>query len=311
MNALVPEIRIAATDSSVPTTELLSKALSAAILLDKESIKKWLSYEMNGYEGISTFEQLPKYRWIKGEVKCVHYRFGEKPIIFPSEEAHRKASLAPVTNSISELEDLIKNASSLHLYFPEEIQRQLYPGNQYNEGAKAVLEITSSKIKHLLDQVRTTILIWASDLEKNGILGAGMSFTAEEKKAVMTMHDNRLFVSVMGNGNQLQLQSPTAIQTMENTIDLTALTTLVQTIEKTIEQLGLTKTKLEEASADLASLKIQLNSTNPKIPVIKQLGASLRNIFEGTVAGITANLATGTTFDTLLNYINQLKQLGF
>jgi AbiTii len=59
--------------------------------------------------------------------------------------------------------------------------------------------IRMEDLKGVLDAVRTEILRWSMKLEKDGIVGEGMTFSAEERRIASAIHYNSHFHAPVGN----------------------------------------------------------------------------------------------------------------
>lgn len=89
-------------------------------------------------------------------------------------------------------------------------------------------------------------------------------------------------------GSQVQQGSTNSSQTQTNTLDLDAVRALVAEFEKSLPDLPLSAERRSEAEAELATLRAQLKSSNPKTPIIQESLKTLRNVTEGVGAGIIA-----------------------
>jgi len=76
---IILELQKEATDSKVPASTLLRKALILANKLDCKEDLKWIESELNGYESI---DEIPTYRRLKGIVEAKNPYKGWIPVDF-------------------------------------------------------------------------------------------------------------------------------------------------------------------------------------------------------------------------------------
>jgi hypothetical protein len=84
--------------------------------------------------------------------------------------------------SIAELENIAydKEATSGHIPFPQEIERQLCKSLDAGFETKISLICPNTELVRIVEQVRNVILNWTLKLEEEGVVGEGMTFTAQE-----------------------------------------------------------------------------------------------------------------------------------
>lgn len=162
---------------------------------------------------------------------------------------------------------------------------------QYRDWLVPYRQISRSQLTAIIDRVRNLILDWALDLEKNRILGEGMTFSDEEKKrassTAITVHGN--FQGIIGDVRESKLSQD-----------------FVMTIEAgNLESLSKNLGRLGVPAAEIT----QLQSAIEADPMPTQRGAFGPNVAQwfgnliGRVSGGAYQLAIGAGGDLLANSI--------
>lgn len=179
MSSLVLELQAEALDRNTPVSDLLRKALAVSKKLGVTQIEKWLSHELNGYPRDS---EIPPYREVHGLIKVWNPYHGWQPVHFGDPEMGEKLAARKIMQPIGELDSLNpKQGGSLQIPFPEPIKNRLIRGMDI--ALEPTLQVAPSEVVGILDAVRNNILEWALELEQEGILGEGLTFSREEKQA--------------------------------------------------------------------------------------------------------------------------------
>ncbi len=194
MSSLVFELQTDALNSSVSVLNLLRKALVVAKKLSIQEFEDWIELELNGYTEV---ESIPKYRLIQGQLRGWNPFHGWQPIIAGDTEIlelYKAVCNPPIIQPISELIALTQDTSSdkeLQLVLSPEVESFLIKSTGGNVPVK--LRISSASIQRIVDAVKDIILRWALQLEKDGIVGEGISFSPQEK-AIASNHSYQIFI---------------------------------------------------------------------------------------------------------------------
>ena len=276
MSSVIVELQREALDQNVSVSELLRKALVVARKLKLAELKKWIENELNGYK-----EEVPDYRIVSGQIRGWNPYNGWIPLIFEDPKKADALSKRSCGQSIAEIEDLLRGENStLHMPYPQHIQRKLSKGFGYE--TEVSLFVGRGAIVRIADAVRNVVLNWALELEEQGILGEGLSFSEKEKEAATSTSQNinNFYGPVHGpqiaQGNQQAIQVSSTFQ-----VDVESLKALIEKIESAAQQLDIPTDKHAEFESELATLKAQASSPNPKKGIVKEGLSSLRNILEG------------------------------
>lgn len=179
MSSLVLELQREAVDASVTVLALLRKALIVAKKLNIQEFQHWIQNELDGYREGS---DLPQYRFMYGELKARNPARGWIPILIPP-EIHESISRRPVYDPISQIESLIertRNTNSCLATMPSGLDNLLRSISFIPY--EMAIHIEPSQLHAVLEAVRDVVLNWSLKLEKDGILGEGMTFSPEEKQ---------------------------------------------------------------------------------------------------------------------------------
>lgn len=176
MEGIVFELEREALDENVSVESLLRKAYLVARKLKLSDFEEWINNEQNGYHG-----DVPNYRMIKGDYKAWNPYRGWMPVMM-TPEMGKFMSRIPFQQSVSSLWDIYRSQKDgVQFTLSAEINDLL---NKSTDGFETQFAFYTSRseIYGILSTVRNKILDWALLLEENGIIGEGMTFTAEEKK---------------------------------------------------------------------------------------------------------------------------------
>lgn len=282
MPAIVHELTDMASNPAVSTTDLLRRALVVSRRLEVPELTRWIDSELNGYRQ----GEVPEYRQIRGHLVAENPYRGPIPFLPPADLAEPLSEFA-LRQSVPELQKLAASTTGLFSYFPPDVEHQLMRMMQV--AMRPALRFSPVQVQGVIEIVRSRILEWALDLESRGILGEGMTFTQQEKKAVQEQHYHFGDVS----GSQIQIGSNSSTQSQANNAvhDVDALRGLIAALEGTLAGSGAMGAAAEELRAELATLKAQAASPKPKWEVIKATARSLKTIAEGAMGNILGELA--------------------
>jgi hypothetical protein len=199
MGALVLELQADALNRSVRASDLVRKALVVAVKLDLPDLKKWCDVELNGY----TKEAIPDYREVRGEVRAWNPYHGWIPVLVNDSEVMEMLQIRRVMNPLASIEHSVynKTESTIQMPYDANTLQLLASGFQgYAAGLIPTLLISRNSLSNILDAARTVVLDWSLRLEREGILGEGMTFTrSERERAARITYNVGSFSGVIGN----------------------------------------------------------------------------------------------------------------
>jgi hypothetical protein len=184
--SLVHELQALAQASETDLGELLRRAKVVAAKLQLGEFDGWISNELNGYPPGA---DLPGYRKVASELKFFNPVHGFRPVVFDDDLLHEYYSTTSVSQPIGEIAALSsKEASGILTVSLGPNERtdlvRLAPDLAHYEIRRTV---SRSGVVAILDAVRNRILQWSLDLERNRILGEGMTFSKDERSAAATI----------------------------------------------------------------------------------------------------------------------------
>lgn len=178
---IVLQLQELASDSDNSLTAVLRKALLISSKLGLNEFRVWVTSELNGY---SDPEAVPAYRRISAQLKAINPFHGIIPFIIDNKEISDALSQIEVSESVESLEHVLRNNDSGRVTFPFSPEQKAIIMKMQDSFAQ--MEPTrilgTNQIASILEQVRTKLLDWSLNLEYEGILGEGLSFSQEEKQ---------------------------------------------------------------------------------------------------------------------------------
>lgn len=200
MVSLINEIQQGCIDDKVSIDSLLRRVKLAAVKLRLGDLEGWIDSELNGYVG-----DVPNHRIIRGELAGLDPHSGWLPVKINNVEMVDLLTKAHVRQSIAGLHDLIANTGGTGSYdFP--ISAKVLRLSKIN-AVRLVIQIPRGGIVGVLSFVRNMVLDWSIEMERNGVIGDGMSFSSKEiesaKDAMVTFKIGYIknFNGNMGFGN--------------------------------------------------------------------------------------------------------------
>ena len=280
MTGIVLQLQMDCFNPEIPITELLRKALLVARKLQIKNAEEWILLEMNGY---GSDDKVPAYRMLRGRVMGESPYHGTRPIIFESKEEQELFSAKANGQSIGEIQSLLANArpnDSFHLDIFHEVALKWM--KKFQMQSLPFLHVQTSELSKIITSVHNRILDWSSQLEAQGIIGDGFSFSEKEKDAAKSVVFN---IGTMVN-SQIQHDVSDSTQTQSNAAADKA--ELLQIIEKLKDEL--TKGKFEtlqkkQLEIDLSTAENQINAPKPNRNIISEALLSAQRIFESAAGG--------------------------
>ncbi|CAG0954692.1 hypothetical protein GEOBC_00392 [Geobacteraceae bacterium] len=206
MTSLVLELQRAAMDQNQEVAAILRKAMVVASKLHLNDFRDWCTDEMNGYSKRS----VPPYQKVQGQLKAFNPYNGWIPVIMEDLNLQNTLSQRAIGQAISELEHLLKEKGdgTLQVPLPHNILMEVFGNSEsFHLGMVPTLLVGRNQLAGIVQGVRNKVLEWSLDLEQNGILGEGMTFSADEvKRASGVVYNIGTFSGVIGDvtGSTLQ-----------------------------------------------------------------------------------------------------------
>ena len=287
MSSLILEIQQDALNKDVDVADILRKALAASIKLNVSNIEHWLKKELNGYK---IDEQLPEYRTLHGRPVYLNPYNGWQPLIFADDKEWQIYSTTQTIQSVSEMDALVSSSGG------KKVLGSPYPHNKQKSicrrlgfAAESCLEIPFTEIIGVLNSVRNSVLEWALELEKRGVLGEGMQFSDKEKanaqQAGVTNITNNIGTM---NQSQLQQASNHSTQTYSQGLDNDTLVLFINQLKSNLDKLELIGAKASEVNSNVATIEAQLDCDSPNPVIVNESLKTIRNVLEGVTGSVIA-----------------------
>ena len=185
MTGLIEEIQRDATNSSIPVESLLRRVKLAAAKLKLGDVESWVNEELGGYQG-----DIPTYRILPGQPAAWNPYNGWIPIQVADPFLIDVLSNAKLNQSISSLRNLVeKSSGTIHYPMPPDFVATLNELMNFST-SRIVIQLPIGSIVGIIDAVQNKILDWSIEMERNGIIGDGMSFDADEVRNARSVMNN-------------------------------------------------------------------------------------------------------------------------
>lgn len=284
MSKLVLELQADAVNPNVKVSDLLRKALMVARKLGKEEIEQWLNSELNGYRSA---KDLPDYRKLKGRLQCYNPMRGWVPLEVADVDFAKKLATRNAMTPVGELESLGSGESdTVILRFSEELQARLMGGMEIPMEPATVF--AQSQVAGILHRVRNAVLDWALNLEAEGVLGEGMTFSAHERakaEHVYIQLENNSGTIVAGmRESQLQVGTKRSSQVFDKSTAFTQIRKVADLVRDALVTEDIDPANRKQLEVDVACIENELGAATPRMAILDECILSVRSIAEGLVA---------------------------
>lgn len=287
MASLVEQLQAESMDLSVPVVGLLMKMKALATKLDLEELSQWVNRELSGY---AVTDDTPAYRMVQGEYKVWNPYHGWQPIFFPT--TVKIPATRGVTSAIGDLEGRVRKAGELVTISlqPEEKAMLI---SSLRVPMDVAWIANPANVDGIVGAVRNLILEWSLRLEKSGIKGEGLTFSATEKGraqnevgSISIAHVETLTAGVVGS-QVLHHSSMKVSQTNDSSVDLDAAKQLVIQIKK--HSRDLPAELLPSVAREMHVLDEELASPAANQSRTRAALSSIKNVLEGAAGNLIAS----------------------
>lgn len=287
MNSIVIELQRDAVGGGGSNADLLRKSLLVAKKLRIHEMEKWLNDEMNGYADEA---DVPKYRWVGGAIKALNPIRGWIPAQFQDLSIRKRLSKWPLYSSVGEIESIIKNnqeQGAVMLAYPDAIQHTFIRDTPM---AAIGIEVPLSSVEGILESVRNFVLRWALQLEADGILGEGFTFSHDERERAAEQHYsiNNFYGSVANS--QIQQNTSNSSQRLVASAETSNLVAIVEALRGIRGSLD-TSAEGAELESEIKTLEAQITSPRPKKAIVREALGSARKILESAAGRLVGEAA--------------------
>lgn len=287
MDSIVLELQREAMDSDFSNvSNLLKKSLVIAKKLGIKNFEEWVNLELNGY--MNNLDNIPDYREITGNLQWFNQVRGWCPAIIENPESLNSISKNKIAQSINELEYLVNSDSKeLILRIPQAIQNDL--ARSFGIQTLFQLSISKNQIQSIIDKVGNIILDWSIQLEEDGILGEGISFSQEEKEKA-NQQNYIVYYNFHGETSGVQIQQHTqdSTQIQINEMDLQKVKTFISDLHEKLPQIELDEGSQSIVKKQIETINNELQEEKPKNKVIRESMKTIRSLLEGVSGNFIA-----------------------
>ena len=218
MGSLILELQQLLFDPTSDIQDLLRRAYAIAYKLGIVESHKWIQLELDGYTGVPTSE-IPEYRVLQGKLQGENPIRGWIPFQLNNDEVENKLCTRILTSSISELISLFsqKEEGNIGFYLSDEMSNKLCSMADTPITFRCAVHLSKHQVKAVIDRVRSRLLEWTLELEKQGILGEGLLFSKEETAAAKQLSQPINYY--YGNVIQGDISSSQIVSGNKNTVE--------------------------------------------------------------------------------------------
>lgn len=285
MRSIIQQLQIEASEGKNNVSELLKKAKIIASKLDLVDFLEWINLELSGYEDK---EDTPSYRVIKGDPRGWNPFKGWIPLLLGDEDLQDMISKSGISQSIGELENLLDQNNGQNLNIPFSEHNRQVIARAVNFDTKFILLVSPASVAGIIEAVRNSLLDWSLKLEKEGILGEGITFSIEEKeKAQKSKFYINNIETLYGNIGDVSGHASVTINNF-TTQKKEELISLVEQIKKYNNQLNFKDHEKRTIENNLGIIDEQIKIEVPAIGIVRKSLSSIRTIMEGAGGNVIA-----------------------
>lgn len=282
MGSLVLDLQADAMDEKKSVVPLLQKARAVSVKLNVATIQDWIQHELEGYPD----DLIPNYREVSGNLLCLNPMRGHVPLGINDVDLKKMLTTRLIGDPLPALFDLLNNKSNsrqMLLGFPPEASAMIKSRMSYPMEPWLAVEISS--VQRIVASVKTKILDFALDLEQQGVLGDGMTFSNDEKDRASHITYN-LNIEKMTD-SQIQQGTTNSTQNYTKSADIKGISSFVERLLPAIGELN-SSTEREQIRSDLETIRSLIKAPSPRFNMIRECLNSVKTILEGTTGNVLA-----------------------
>lgn len=272
--SLILEIQRLALDKNIEIADLLRQALLVATKLSLNEFRKWVECELYGYKETP----VPSYRKVRAELRLNNPFHGLIPFGFGDAELADIFLNLEIIQPIGSIINLVgeqkpDKTGPIASLTPEQEDYIIKIQGEFS--LPPVRTVSRNQFVALVDAVRTKILEWSLDLESQGILGEGMSFSSAEKLKAATTTSIQIqnFQGVLGN-----IENGTLVQDLNMKVKKGDFNSLRDYLDK----LNIEKDDIDELQVALDADSIPNSSKSFGTKVAAWIGKMIQKSATGT-----------------------------
>ena len=278
-NSIIRELQRELLDETASLSVILRKARLAARKLDLRDFENWICKESGGYDG--PLNELPEYRKVPVAPRYFNLYRGWCPIFIENDLLQELCHTAPLWQPIEAIEAMTNSESGIAwLCYGHDLTKILRDSIGHRFEIRGALSVTS--LLGTINAVRNTILDWAVDLEKAGILGEGLGFSSRDRveAASVTQHIYAQNIGTFGN-----VDRNASVTNLQVGGDYNS-----ETLASCVEKIRTSLPALPEQERIAVRVELEkIEQTGSNQPVAQQALRSIKTICEGAAGNLAAS----------------------
>ncbi len=280
------------SDTNVTVASLLRTAKIIATKLKQDEALVWIDRELNGYPSELTADDLPKYRKLSGTWRAHNPYHGWQSIHFPTPEAERLYSMAPMSSSVVHIENgFLRRGDEGSFAFNLTPEKKAIMCEIIGTKTEVQLGLDSGHLYAIVDKVRNMLLDWALELEKAGVAGIDMDFTAEERKEATVVTQQVFNIQNAGVVGNICDQANVTNNQSAIMLDVGAVIAMVRQARTHFGSLPVEQRNAIDPV--LSHIEAEAAKKQPNRGLLRELLTSARSICEGAIGNLTASGIAG------------------
>lgn len=290
MEPLVLQLQAECLDSRISILDVLRKALVVARKLSLTDAQSWIERELKGYK---QGDKAPPHRLLTAQIRAWNPYHGWVPVMFQESTEGTHLAKCFVGQPVGVLEELTNHADQfLEFPFDSETESRLMMGLDLR--LRPTRHLSRAAVTGILDAVRNLVLDWCLQLEKDGILGTGLTFSTKEKEVAAHSNYTINYNAPIAHSQVLQ-GSPFARQAIHvSETDLTAVSDFMRKLKAHATDLKLDSANSDQLSVEIRKVETQMASTAPSRSVLHESLSTIRSLLEGCAGSL---IASGLLFE--------------
>jgi len=246
-SSVVRELQQLASDGTSDVGDVLRKAMIVASKLSLADAEGWLKSEMKGYQ---PGEEVPEYRKVVATLKVVNPYHGLQPLYLDA-ELDELLTHFKLPDSVTSLSSLVRRseASNKHLMFPIPPKFKVRMLQELDLPVEPVRVVDSTNLEAIIEAVRTRILEWSLELEREGILGENMTFTEAEKE--LATASTTIHIANVGNLQHVSGNVSNSEVTQQSTVSVSLRD--IESLRAYLESIGIPSRDVDDLETALSA----------------------------------------------------------
>lgn len=281
---------------------ILNKALMISNELNLKEFNEWINLELNGY---GDMDNLPSYRILECELRAnlidqTGFNIvtaSNVPISNIPEDIYKQLMEIHINQSIFDLINIC-NENQDYVHFTIDLNIENLLKEYYVNNAIEIHRVCPIfKLETIIEQVKKEIMIWCSELKKNGIFGESYMFTVEEQERVKAINPIILSnSSIYIQNNFIQINNSEKKDILFH----------LNAIKEILHDENIKKEYVDEINEKMGIIDNELKKDNPDIKIMTDNINFLKEFVTQLLANVIANILI-QHFDSILSILSNIQ----